>query len=134
MKIRAVAVLGALILSAEVARGQDEAEVRALSLREAPIARRTDPASEGGLRLSSWNPHESPSGRRKAAEALDQERGQQEDRPWLADRGEGVTSTLFATYIPKGEWLVYTYYEHDRNKDQEYKPKELGFGLDQDFF
>jgi hypothetical protein len=53
---------------------------------------------------------------------------------YLHDRGAGVTTTQFATYVRKGEWLVYTYYEYDGDKDKEYKPLELGFNQDQDYF
>lgn len=53
---------------------------------------------------------------------------------YLHDRGAGVTTTQFATYIRKGEWLVYTYYEYDGDHDKEYKPLDLGFKQDQDYF
>lgn len=52
---------------------------------------------------------------------------------WLADRGPGVPTSLFGTYVAKGELLVYPFYEYTGNSDQEYKPAELGFGLEQDF-
>jgi hypothetical protein len=59
---------------------------------------------------------------------------QDEDLPvYLRDRGTGVPSSMFATYIQKGELVVYLFYEYYINKDAEYSPEELGFGLDQDF-
>src|SRR5262252_6325865 len=53
--------------------------------------------------------------------------------PWLADRGPGVATSLFGTYVEHGQLLVYPFYEYTLNRDNEYKPAELGFGLDQDF-
>jgi hypothetical protein len=46
---------------------------------------------------------------------------------WLADRGPGIATSLFGTYVEKGELLVYPFYEYTWNRDQEYKPEELGF-------
>jgi hypothetical protein len=40
---------------------------------------------------------------------------------------------MFGTYIRKGEWLLYPFFEYYRDKDFEYKPEELGFVVDQDF-
>ena len=54
-------------------------------------------------------------------------------RPYLADRGDGIHTSIFGTYVRKQELLVYLFYEYARNRDAEYKPKDLGFGLDQDF-
>ena len=51
---------------------------------------------------------------------------------YLADRGEGIPTSLFGTYIKKGELLVYTFYEYTYNSNEEYKPSELGFTGDQD--
>ena len=53
---------------------------------------------------------------------------------YLRDRGRGVQTSLFGSYIEKGELLVYPFYEPTFNSDQEYKPAELGYGLEQDFF
>ena len=58
----------------------------------------------------------------------------QNDLPYfLRDRGTGVTSSMFGTYINKGEFLFYPYYEFYYDQDAEYKPLELGYGLDRDF-
>jgi len=40
---------------------------------------------------------------------------------------------MFGTYVRKGEVLVYPFYEYYYDNNYEYKPLELGFGLDQDF-
>jgi hypothetical protein len=53
--------------------------------------------------------------------------------PWLADRGTGVWTSIFATYVRPGELLVSPFFEYYRDADFEYKPEELGHGLDQDF-
>lgn len=52
---------------------------------------------------------------------------------YLKDRGTGVASSMFGTYIRKGDVIVYPYWEYYLDHDKEYKPAELGFGLDQDF-
>jgi hypothetical protein len=46
---------------------------------------------------------------------------------YLRDRGKGVTTSLFGTYIEKGEWLVYPFYEYEKNSGYEYKGRELGY-------
>lgn len=57
---------------------------------------------------------------------------------YLQDRGTGITTSLFGTYVKRGEWLFYPFYEYSRNDEEEYKPSELGFagdpGEDVDFF
>lgn len=52
---------------------------------------------------------------------------------WLYDRGTGVSTSQFGTYVRHRETLVYTFYEYTLNTDQEYKPSELGFMGDEDF-
>ncbi len=49
------------------------------------------------------------------------------------DRGPGVSISMFGMYIQRGELIVYPYYEYYSDNDAEYKPAELGFGLDRDF-
>lgn len=57
-----------------------------------------------------------------------------DDLPYyLQDRGTGVPSSMFGTYIDKGEFIFYTYYEYYYDQDAEYKPEELGYGLEEDF-
>lgn len=52
---------------------------------------------------------------------------------YARDRGTGVPASLFATYIRKGELLVYPFFEYVRDKDHEYQPEEFGVGPDVDF-
>lgn len=52
---------------------------------------------------------------------------------YLKDRGTGIATSMFGTYVRKGELLVYPFFEYYHDSDFEYKPAELGFGLDQDF-
>jgi hypothetical protein len=52
---------------------------------------------------------------------------------YLEDRGTGIPTSMFGTYIRKGELLVYPFFEYYLNSNEEYKPAELGYGLDQDF-
>ena len=51
---------------------------------------------------------------------------------YLRDRGTGVASSMFGTYIRKGDLIVYPYWEYYLDNNREYKPKELGYGVDQD--
>jgi hypothetical protein len=52
--------------------------------------------------------------------------------PYLADRGTGIPTSMFGDYVRSGEFNVYPFYEYTSG-NLEYKPAELGFGLDQDF-
>lgn len=59
---------------------------------------------------------------------------QESDLPaYVRDRGTGVPSSMFGTYIRRGQLRLYPYFEYYRDNDFEYKPLELGYGLDQDF-
>lgn len=53
--------------------------------------------------------------------------------PYLSDRGTGIPTSMFGTYIERGEWLVYPFFEYYRDNDAEYSPDEFGFGLDADY-
>jgi len=50
-----------------------------------------------------------------------------------ADRGRGIPTSLFGTYIEKGQLLVYPFYEYTRTTAFEYKPSELAFSGGKDF-
>jgi len=52
---------------------------------------------------------------------------------YLKDRGTGLPTSMFGTYVRRGELLVYPFFEYYRDNNLEYKPAELGYGLDQDF-
>jgi hypothetical protein len=61
-------------------------------------------------------------------------RAQSDTMPaYLRDRGTGVSMSQFGIYARRGEFIVYPYYEYYRDRDFEYKPAELGYGLDRDF-
>jgi hypothetical protein len=49
------------------------------------------------------------------------------------DRGPGIPTSMFGTYVQKGQLLLYPFLEYYRDHNAEYSPDELGFGLDQDF-
>lgn len=49
------------------------------------------------------------------------------------DRGPGIPTSMFGTYVNRGEWLVYPFGEYYRDMNYEYSPDELGYGLDADF-
>ena len=52
---------------------------------------------------------------------------------YLQDRGTGVPTSMFGTYIRKKELIVYPFYEYYRDRDFEYKPEEFGVRGDVDF-
>ncbi len=59
---------------------------------------------------------------------------QENDLPvYLRDRGTGIPTSQFGTYVRKGELLVYPFFEYYRDADFEYKPSDLGFGFDENF-
>lgn len=49
------------------------------------------------------------------------------------DRGPGLASSMFGTYIGERELLVYSYFEWYVDSNLEYKPSELGYGLATDY-
>lgn len=53
--------------------------------------------------------------------------------PYLADRGRGVATSLFGTYVEAGEFAVYPFYEYTKTSSFEYKPNELGFAGGEDY-
>lgn len=52
---------------------------------------------------------------------------------YLRDRGRGVSSSMFGTYIGKGEFFIYPFYEYYYDSDIEYEPVEFGYDLKQEF-
>lgn len=58
-----------------------------------------------------------------------------EDLPaYLNDRGPGIRTSIFGTYVRSGELLVSPFAEYYLDDDFEYKPEEFGYELDEDFF
>jgi hypothetical protein len=53
--------------------------------------------------------------------------------PHLRDRGTGVATSMFGTYVREGELLVYPFVEWYYDSNLEYKPNEFGFVGDTDF-
>ena len=49
------------------------------------------------------------------------------------DRGTGIPTSMFGTYVQPRELLVYPFFEYYRDANAEYSPNELGYGLDQDY-
>lgn len=56
-----------------------------------------------------------------------------QEPPYLRDRGEGVATSMFGTYVRRGELLVYPFVEFYADRNLEYKPSELGYGVDVDY-
>ena len=53
---------------------------------------------------------------------------------YLSDRGDGIPTSLFGTYIREKEILFYPFYEYTRTNKFEYSPSELGFSGEEEFF
>jgi hypothetical protein len=49
------------------------------------------------------------------------------------DRGEGVSTSMFGTYVRRGELLLYPFFEHYRDNNFEYKPSDLGAAGEVDY-
>lgn len=56
-----------------------------------------------------------------------------QEPPHLRDRGTGVATSMFGTYVREGELLVYPFFEWYYDSNLEYKPNEFGFAGDTDF-
>jgi hypothetical protein len=53
---------------------------------------------------------------------------------YLQDRGgDGISSSLSATFIGKGQLLLFPFFAYTRDRNREYQPAKLGYGLDEDF-
>jgi hypothetical protein len=48
--------------------------------------------------------------------------------------GSGVPASQFATFIEAGDLVVYPFYEYYRDRNSEYKPSELGYVGDVDYY
>jgi hypothetical protein len=59
--------------------------------------------------------------------------GAQNDTGRSRDRGPGLPTSMFGTYIEPRQLLIYPFFEYYRDGNAEYSPDEFGFGLDQDF-
>ena len=53
--------------------------------------------------------------------------------PYLRDRGTGVRMSMLGTYVRDGELLIYPFFEWYTDHNLEYKPSELGYGLNNDY-
>jgi hypothetical protein len=132
MKIHGVLGLVTLVLFAKTASGQDEATRNRFTFNwgdqvEKRVGLRLDDKLFLPFRIA---------GEGGAGTATTPARVQSEEwrsRPYLADRGDGIHTSQFGTYVRKDELLVYLFYEYTTNHDAEYKPDDLGFNLDKDF-
>jgi hypothetical protein len=57
----------------------------------------------------------------------------QDGQDYLRDRGPGIPTSMFGTYVRKGELLIYPFYEYYRDKDYEYTPQEFGLSDSTDY-
>ena len=59
--------------------------------------------------------------------------GHSGDPAFLRDRGPGLPTSMFGTYIRRGELIVYPFYEYYGDRNFEYKPSEFGGAGEVDF-
>ncbi len=52
---------------------------------------------------------------------------------YLKDRGPGVATSMFGTYVRKGELLFYPFFEWYADRNFEYTPGELGYRADGEY-
>lgn len=57
-----------------------------------------------------------------------------EDDDYLADRGTGMHTSLFGSYVRDQELLFYAFWEYNKLSDFEYSPSELGYPDPNDYF
>lgn len=76
-----------------------------------------------GLVLGAYLPH-------NVAPAAGDEQAQP---TYQKDRGRGVATSMFGTYISRGELIIYPYWEYYLDSDREYNPEELGYTGQEDF-
>lgn len=57
-----------------------------------------------------------------------------EPADFLADRGPGIHTSLFGSYVEDQERLFYVFYEYNKLSDFEYSPSELGYPDPNDYF
>jgi hypothetical protein len=57
----------------------------------------------------------------------------QDSPSYLRDRGTGIRMSMLGTYVRQGELLVYPFFEWYADRNLEYKPSELGYGLETDY-
>jgi len=56
-------------------------------------------------------------------------RAYSQDLPvYLRDRGRGIPTSQFGTYVNKGQFLIYPFYEYYYDRNFEYEPGDFGFG------
>jgi hypothetical protein len=73
-------------------------------------------------------------GRAKAQERTAPDEPEPPLPSYLKDRGTGVATSMFGTYIRRGELIIYPFFEYDRSDSFEYKPEEFGFEGNVDYF
>ena len=67
------------------------------------------------------------------AQEKNQQQQEEELPSYLKDRGQEIPTSMFGTYVNRGEFLFYPFFEYYHDHNMEYAPNELGFGLDRDF-
>jgi hypothetical protein len=68
-----------------------------------------------------------------AAQETREEAGNPGSPSYLSDRGPGVPTSMFGTYVEEGELLVYPFFEYYLDDDLEYSPADFGYLPDDDF-
>jgi len=52
---------------------------------------------------------------------------------YLWDRGTGLPTSIFGSYVSEGEFIIYPFFEYSIDNNREYQPAQYGFGASEDF-
>jgi hypothetical protein len=58
---------------------------------------------------------------------------QEEEPSYLRDRGPGMATSMFGTYVQRNELKIYPFYEFYYDHNTEYAPEELGYAGEEEF-
>ncbi len=131
----------AIVRPSTKSRGRIRSEGPDLTQAGAHNYRRTSARRGFRLHPDAWKgseilyySHAADWGRGREARSHARAESRDRDLPaYLRDRGSGITTSLFGTYVRRGELLLYPFFEYSRDDNREYQPAKLGYGLDEDF-
>ena len=52
---------------------------------------------------------------------------------YLSDRGTGMSTSMFGTFVRQGELIVYPFFEFDHSNNYSYNPNDEGYGNNEDY-
>jgi hypothetical protein len=128
---RRLGCLGVVFLTAGVVTGGEADAESKLAARSKVVTEST-----AGAEPSVWaesNLAAEPDVSRQQQVAAEPKPGAPGLPAYLKDRGTGVATSMFGTYIRRGELIVYPYWEYYLDNDRQYSPSEFDFAGPQDY-